>query len=258
MHIYPYKTGSRSAASLAEALGIRQIKHEGSRFRGGQGKVVINWGASELPEQVRLCRVLNPVAAVRNAHNKLNTFQILAAAGVSIPGFTRSADEAIGWIEQGRVVVARRTLTGHSGQGIEILQKGLDFVNAPLYTKYIPKTAEYRLHVVKGRNGQYSIVDVQRKVKDPERDVIDWKVRSHGNGFIFVRNDDRNRSYKDVVETQCKEVAIGAVRALGLDFGGVDVIFNKKANQAYCLEVNTAVGLEGATVQVYANALRGL
>ena len=258
MHIYPYKPGSRSAAALAEALHIRQIRHEGSAFRGAENKTVINWGASELPQQVLRCRVLNKVDAVRRAGNKLHTFQRLQEHGVSIPAYTSSREQAITWLERGSTVVARRVLTGHSGAGIEILERGLDFVEAGLYTVYKPKTAEYRLHVVKARDGSYNIIDIQRKVKDPNRDVTDWKVRSHHNGFIFVRNDDQGRSYMTVCEDSCKRQAKMALQALGLDFGAIDVVYNKKANSAYILECNCAPGLEGHSIEVYANALRNL
>jgi glutathione synthase/RimK-type ligase-like ATP-grasp enzyme len=47
-----------------------------------------------------------------------------------------------------------------------------------------------------------------------------------------------------------------AVAALGLDFGGVDVIWNERRQMAYVLEVNTACGLEGQTVNDYAEAFR--
>jgi D-alanine-D-alanine ligase-like ATP-grasp enzyme len=37
-----------------------------------------------------------------------------------------------------------------------------------------------------------------------------------------------------------------------LDFGAVDIIYNAKRNECYVLEVNTAPGLEGTTVEKYA------
>jgi len=49
-------------------------------------------------------------------------------------------------------------------------------------------------------------------------------------------------------------VALAAVSALGLDFGAVDIIYNEHENQYYVLEVNTAPGLEGTTVEKYAEA----
>jgi glutathione synthase/RimK-type ligase-like ATP-grasp enzyme len=251
--IYAYKMGSRSAMALAAALNTKCIKHERSLFRGGPNKTVINWGASQLSEQVARCRIINPVEAVRAAGNKLTTFQKLKAAGVSTPPWSGDREWAIGELEKGLTVVARKVLNGHSGNGIEIMEKGLDFVDAPLYTTYIPKDREYRLHIVRGE-----VVDVQRKVKDPTRDVKDWKVRSHDNGFIFVRNNDEGRSYKEIVEPAVRDNAIAAVRALGLDFGACDVIYNAKRKQAYVLEVNCAPGLEGETVNTYARALSTL
>lgn len=250
MNIYSYRTGSRSATALATVLGIKQIRHEGSRFVGGPKKTVINWGASALPPEVAKCRVLNKAERVTVASNKLSTFQALMNQ-VTVPAYTPNRNLAINWLEAGETVVARTVLTGHSGHGIHILEKGLDFVDAPLYTKYVPKSAEYRVHVFMG-----NVIDVQRKVKDPERDVLDWKVRSHANGFMFVRANEAGVSYTDAVEGQVKEQAIRAVQVLGLDFAGVDVIFNSKQKTAYILEANTACGLEGQSVTNYANAFR--
>jgi glutathione synthase/RimK-type ligase-like ATP-grasp enzyme len=47
-------------------------------------------------------------------------------------------------------------------------------------------------------------------------------------------------------------MAVHCVSALGLDFGAVDVIENKKGS--WILEVNTAPGLEGQTLEVYRSA----
>lgn len=252
LYIYPYKLGSKSAKALADRLDIWQIKHgPESRFRGRPNRTVINWGASELPGEVNKCRVLNKAESVRVASNKLETFKVLQQARVPTPTWTESQATAIGWIEGGSKVVAREVLTGHSGRGIHILEKGLDFKECLCYTKYFTKSAEYRVHVIGGE-----VVDVQRKIKDPDRDVKDWNVRSHDNGFIFVRNNDEGKSYKDICEARCKEIAVQAVAALGLDFGGVDICYSKKRNEAVVLEVNTACGLEGQTVEVYASAFR--
>lgn len=251
-YVYAYNPGSRSAKALSEALECRMIRHERSRFHGRGSVTVINWGSSELPPEVQKCQVLNRVDQVRVAGNKLETFRVLKAAGVSIPEFTVDPRQAQVWLEQDRTVVVREILTGHSGRGITILEKGLDFIEAPLYATYLPKQAEYRVHVMRDQ-----VIDVQRKIKDPDRDVKCWKVRSHDNGFIFVRlRAEDNRPYLEVVEREVKEQALLAVRALGLDFSGVDVIWNAKNKKAYVLEANCAVGLENTSVEVYANAFR--
>ena len=253
VYIYPYNTGSKSARALANALECKTIRHEGSHFHGRARSTVINWGSSQLPPEVLKCQVLNRAEQVRIAGNKLLTFQALQAASVSIPQFTTEQRLAQSWLEQDYTVVAREVLTGHSGRGITILEKGLDFVSAPCYTIYQKKDAEYRVHVVRDR-----VIDIQRKIKDPDRDVQCWKVRSHDNGFMFVRNREDGRSYLEVAEQSVKDQALLTVRALGLDFAGVDVIYNNKLKQAFVLEANCAVGLEGHSVEVYRDAFRAI
>jgi glutathione synthase/RimK-type ligase-like ATP-grasp enzyme len=48
---------------------------------------------------------------------------------------------------------------------------------------------------------------------------------------------------------------LAAVSALGLDFGAVDIIWNEREDKCYVLEVNTAPGLQGSTLENYANAI---
>ena len=253
MYIFPYNPGSRSARALKGSLGAVLIRHERSRFRGGQRKTVVNWGSSELPEEVSKCRVLNKAERVKVAGNKALTFDVLARNNVSIPDYTRDRNVAIRWIQENRTVVARQSLTGHSGRGIIVMENGNEFQEAPLFVTYIPKSAEYRVHVIGGE-----IVDIQRKIADPEREVTDWKVRSHQNGFIFIRNREDGQPYMNVAEQSVKDVALQAVRALGLDFAGVDIVWNRKMRRAFCLEANTAIGIEGSTLDVYTQGLKRL
>ena len=49
--------------------------------------------------------------------------------------------------------------------------------------------------------------------------------------------------------------AIRATRALGLNFGAVDIIRDIN-NNSFVLEVNTAPGLEGLTLINYTNAIK--
>ena len=43
--------------------------------------------------------------------------------------------------------------------------------------------------------------------------------------------------------------------AVGLKFGAVDLIWNELENKSYVLEINTAPGLTGATLEKYAQAI---
>jgi len=49
-----------------------------------------------------------------------------------------------------------------------------------------------------------------------------------------------------------EEFSVGAVKALGLDYGAVDVVLGVNG-RFYVLEVNTAVGMEGTILKAYTN-----
>jgi D-alanine-D-alanine ligase-like ATP-grasp enzyme len=53
-----------------------------------------------------------------------------------------------------------------------------------------------------------------------------------------------------------RDVALQAVKALDLHFGAVDIIWNKKDNKCYVLEVNTAPGVEGTSTEIYADSIK--
>jgi len=218
---------------------------ERSKFTPRPSNVLIVWGNSPCPfplEQVG--RVLNSPTRIRLASNKLHTFQLLKEApNVRIPEYTESKDEAAKWIEGGAVVVARTQLSAHSGAGIVVCSRVEDLPDCRLYTKYVKKKKEFRVHVVGG-----NVIDVQQKKKRSDFEgEANYAIRNHANGWIYAR--------EDVVEPEdLRSNAINAVMALGLDFGAVDIIWNEKQNQSYVLEINTAPGLEGTSVQNYANA----
>lgn len=135
----------------------------------------------------------------------------------------------------------RTRLQSHSGGGIVIAESIDDLVNAPLYTKYIKKKKEFRVHVF-----NQEVIDIQEKRKSHDVANVDFRIRNHASGFVFCRDN--------IVEpSDLRTVSIAAVTTLGLDFGAVDVIYNEKQDKCYALEVNTAPGLEGTTLQSYIN-----
>lgn len=201
---------------------------------------LINWGSSQ---SIGLGPVYNQPATVGLATNKLLAFQVMVHHGVQTVDWTDSRDVAQKWSNKEHTVVVRNKLTGHSGEGILIVEPCHEVPSAPLYTKYVFKEKEFRVHVVLGQ-----AVDTQRKIKDPTREVITWKVRSHDNGFIYVRENIVPDAARDAL-------AIATVHALELDFGAVDIIQDKNGKY-YVLEVNTAPGIVGQTVMKYADAFR--
>jgi len=246
--LYPYKSGSQSAKDLALGLGIKRIKCKGSKFKGGANKTVINWGSSNPTVDFGNAIIINKPYNIGLASNKLLSFKHMQEFGVSVPEYTQRKEQAVEWLAEGHKVFCRTKLSGHSGEGIVVAETINELVDAPLYTKWIRIGQEYRVHVFRGE-----VLDVQRKARKhdvPDEDV-NWKVRNLAGGFIFARADVNPP--EDVLKQ-----AVDAVEALGLDFGAVDIITGKNNNNAYVLEVNTACGLMGTTLEKYIEAFKEL
>ena len=102
---------------------------------------------------------------------------------------------------------------------------------------------EYRVHMFKGNS-------IRAGVKIPvvdDRPVHEW-IRSLEAGWRI--NYDGFTS-----STEMRQLAVRAVKTLGLQFGAVD-IGEKADGSLLVLEVNRAPGLEGGTVDAYARAIR--
>lgn len=243
-----YNQGSHSARNLKryfrDSGWLCKILHERTRYRYRAGDVVLNWGRPERRVPMTFSYNLNPPTSVFNASNKVRTFQRLQEAGVNIPEWTTDREVARGWWNEGATVLARHLTSGNSGRGIEIIEPESGGISrAPLYTKYVKKQSEFRVHVF---NGLAIDVQEKRKVRDYPGD-INTKIRSHDNGWVFCREDVN-------LPEEGRQEAVKAVRALNLDFGAVDLIWNRRRNMYYVLEVNTAPGLEGESIPLYGNA----
>lgn len=244
-YLYPYKIASDGCVKLADGLGVLRLRPS-STVNLTEHDLVINWGNSIEPEW-KCKHWLNHPTHVGVAVNKQLAFETFKKAQVSSPPFTTSYDEAKEWFTQkNAVVVQRQLLTSNSGKGIKLAEsvEELDKNNTKLYVKYIPKNAEYRVHVFQG-----DVIDIQQKRKKigwQENAKYSSKIRSHNNGWVFCRDN------VDIPD-KCIAEAISAVTALTLDFGAVDVIYNQLKDKAYVLEVNTAPGIEGETMFSYVN-----
>ena len=253
--------GSKSARALAQNLeGSRQV-YPDRNYRPYRNHLIINWGNSTVPEWYKSFTyayaygmnsvLLNPPECVRRATNKLKAFEILHECGIPVPDFTTSRAVAQGYLSDGHTVVVRTLLNSHSGRGIVLVNEGEEIPQAPLYVKYIKKNKEFRVHVFNGE-----ILDIQQKKKVRDREDVDYQIRNHENGWVYCR--DAVADEYAVATGNIGETAIKAVEALGLDFGAVDIIYNDHQQQEYVLEINTAPGLHGTTLEKYVNAIKEL
>lgn len=250
--IFPYNIGSRGARLLAEALNTRRVRANGN-FVVGERHCIINWG-NATPPRWREQRVgtvytiANPYAAVGVAANKLRTFRAFAEASVPHPEWTADRNRAtdfFGRNGRGRVV-CRQLLRASEGRGIVVAERADQMVQAPLYVKYFPKETEYRVHVFNGE-----VIDVvQKRLRNGARQEAGHNqyIRSHDNGWIFARENVH-------LPESARGISCDAIRALRLTFGAVDLAVNLEG-VVKVFEVNTAPGIEGTTVQRYADAIR--
>lgn len=214
VYVKPYKMSSNGAKQVQAALGLLGVKCLRSRKRG------IEWG---IPT------------------NKLRNLQKFLFAGVPSPEYTTIPEEAKAWLETGPVI-ARKLLSSHGGKGAVFMGTPVDFIAAPLYTKYIKKYQEFRVHVF---NGKVLLVQEKRKRKGTNPD---YRIRNHGD-WVFCN--------KDIVEPEgLRKVGQDAVAAVGLLYGAVDIAYNAFHKQCYALEVNSAPGLSPSTALLYAQAIK--
>lgn len=244
--IYRGDRVSESAFALRDSLreaGVAANVNSLGQTRSYRRRI-INWGTT-YPNLQGRGRTLNLPGNVADSINKLVALTKLKEEGVNVPSFSTSIDNLN---RTDSIVLARTNLRGSGGAGIVVLREADDVVEAPLYVQYVPKQAEYRVHVVAGRT---IWIQEKRKRNGVEQDKNQKLIRNHANGWVFCNVTDGRPCGADL--------AVQAVKALGLDFGAVDLIIGRDDNRAYVLEVNTAPGLESPQLKAaYANAFKEL
>lgn len=280
--------GSHSARTLANALGSRRWRDDLPErytrrrpyFRGNPSPMVINWGSTVHPHWLEDARFrLNPVfvngaEGVGRAIDKVEFFKALAGKPeIPLLRWTTERDRAIKWLATNHPVVVRTKTKGSAGEGIRILRPGEHVPEAPLYTRYYPKTHEFRVHVFDGK----AIDFTQKKLKGGTENATsgDRSIRNLNNGWVHCHND------YDVDGRGIEEMGAGAIRCindLGLVFGAVDILATLDKsdvapnvgvppfggpprhlkNYVIC-EVNTGPGLENTkTIEAYKTAILSL
>lgn len=144
------------------------------------------------------------------------------------------------------LVCVRKLLRGSQGSGLVVVERGnLNSAEhtAKLYTEYIKKYAEYRAHVYNNK-----VIDVAQKKKRTGVTERDTRIRNTANGYVFCRASI-------TIPDDLHDVALSAVSSLGFTQGAVDIVYNKKKNKCYALEVNSRPGMEGSTVKKWAEAI---
>lgn len=239
--VFPYRTASKSATLLAETLNAPMVGRDINMLSTSKLKpAVINWGhGGDDPSWMSNLKVLNKPSKVLNAVNKIKTMQLLKAANVRSVPWTTSFAQALEWAMVGRVC-CRTKVESKDGDGLVIANNVHQLVDAKLYTKFIRARNEYRVNVVGDQT-----VAVQLKVRVPGKTSYNDDVKTTSGGYGFSLVSEAN------IPIGIRPLAKAAIKALGLDFGGVDIVVGMDGTP-YVLEVNSAPELTPTTVQGYA------
>jgi hypothetical protein len=221
--------GSEGATSLVKKLEELQVPVKRLRTPVGlnnhvkEGDVVVSWGGYTRKGGHPNAIWLNE----GRGFNKLKQLKMLQEKEVLVPSFSLSP--VAGWLG--------RTADHH---------EGLDLLAPPAHPSYwVPKlsiTTEYRVHIFK-RGEEY--VSVRAGTKVPRIDTPHEWVRSWTGGWKISYGNPTNP-----VSQAVREAAKLAVKALGMDFGAVDLGIVE--GKVVVLEVNCRPGLEGGTIERYA------
>lgn len=251
-----YKLGSKSLRSLAQAMKKRvtqkvlRVDKDSTKYKHKATDYVINWGVSRYKPTHTVAHVQNKLYFFRTIQKHNDDHVDYKDFQINIPEWTTNTATAQQWIDDGCMVVGRALLNSHSGKGILLFDSETITTNieCPLYVKYKKKKSEFRVHVFSKEDGPLEVIDVtqKKKRKDFEGEV-NTKIRNHQNGWVYCRKDITE---PDDLRTQ----ALRAAAAVGIKYGAVDIIYNQHENKCYVLEINSAPGIEGTTLEKYVDA----
>jgi len=160
--------------------------------------------------------------------NKYEELERLAAVGVPVPPHSRTPKA--GWL-------ARRDRHREANDLLAELSVG-DY-----YVEFVPTLHEHRIHVFNGHS-------IRVSMKVPRIEDPNPRFRSWAAGWKFEVNPANTR----LLPKGAREYAATAVKALGYEFGAVDIATTVEG-QAIIWEVNSQPGIEGSTVRQYAAAV---
>lgn len=177
--------------------------------------------------------------------DKLTQYKYFRENHINFPPFTESKELAKQWLSV-CPVVCRTLLHAKSGKGIVIADTIEQLVNAPVYVAYQKKTNEYRINLFKGELVCIREKRLKKGYEKPEG--RDGRVRSHDNGYVFCEP-------LEALPEEAIEMAQKAAKITSSDFVGVDIAFHKPTKYWFMLEVNSAPGMEGKTIEQYKEAI---
>lgn len=264
IYVFPWDQLSEGATAVAAALNCQKLLRERSRYGPQHGDVLVNWGASDIdkwmyqrvdPEKDKITVLNRDVSVTIDKRIFFDRCEGMYAVPKAIT-FKKGAsrlDMARSMIEKGVLsypVLCRVKVKGKDGEGIVIAKSAKELVDAPLYVQLEEKSAEYRVHVGRNRDGSTSIIGVQQKFLPNGVKAEDRVLRTTSSGCYFVWTKDG-----EPVKVP-DQVSLAAMNVFDrfpeLTFGGLDVIYDKARDRAFVVEINSAPEMTEKSANLYA------
>lgn len=236
-YILPYNSHSHGAIMLADELDGKRLKLTGSTYSHKPENVLINWGNGNCPYPQALNANINGVI------NKVDFFKRLVGCPYAPKAaFTQAAAANLSY-----PVVCRNTVEGHDGEGIKIAETAAQLSNCHLYTEYVDKTSEYRVHLGRLPNGDVTIIVRQKKFKSQN---------FTGDGRIWTGPETKLEILNLIPNAVAKAAKEVFAKFPELTFGAFDIAYNNSEETAYVLEINSAPMMTAGTTSAYADFFR--
>ena len=283
IYIWYSPSTSVTGRRLAQRLGLSRRspssfdREYGTRIPPTGTTHVVCWGGREpirwkdyRERNLRKRKVLNNPFKTELFKDKLKALERMEEAEVSIPLLytpppqnyimggvvtpelhQRHLEELRSQVNNQFPIVGRKKYHwGGSGFNfIRNVEQLIDDHQSDYWLEYIDgeDKREYRVHVFKGE-----VIRVQRKREKEgfENRPLHNECRSHKNGWYFSLCD------RDRVHPTIMEEAVKAVSSLRYDFGAVDVIRVPGQDRTVVLEVNSGVGLDDSSIEIYVDKIR--
>ena len=203
-----------SAQRLSKAvLGVSWNPNKEATPAGiRKGTVFFNSGLSEVPVFPFPRMTINQLAGVRVSTDKIKSYAAFKKAGIPTCEYvTSEKDIPKSW----KFIVCRETVKGRNCEGTTITDRANLVHDCPLYTKFFEHDEEHRIVVFRDKViGRY----MKTNLKDGQYDLV-----------LMLP-----QGYEEI-----DPVCINAAKAVGLDYAGVDVLYNSKTGKYIVLEINS-------------------
>ncbi len=264
-----FETGDNLTQSLQDRLNSNEFTPLSRRVDADRllrraninsSDILIRWGDSYLPELDdtfirRGAKVINKSSSVIRNTNKLRSLELFQQAGLNTPRFWRNKRDirCFPVLARNRQHSRGTDIKIVNGNNYNLSANNFDRIpDADYYVELLSQIRELRIHVFNDK-----VIAATRRFfsgenlegqQVQERGVI--KSSTFGFSHETVEIEDIEESYLDSAKK--------AIRAIGLNFGAVDLLISRDRELPYPLECNSAPRLSDLRLEVYTEELVNL